>query len=57
MMCVCLTSSQLDLISMLGCHSAYQCADGGCTCDMATPLEPQNKLHLYSLNSLPTNVI
>ena len=45
MMCVCLTSSQLDRISMLGCH--YQCADGGCTCDVATPLEPQNKLHLY----------
>jgi len=26
--CDCLTSSQLDQTSMLGCHPAYQCADG-----------------------------
>ena len=50
--CDCLTSSQLDQTSMLGCHSAYQCADGGYICSMATPLELQNKLHYYLLHSL-----
>ena len=48
----CLTSSQLDRTSMLGCHPAYQCADGGYTCGVATPLELQNKLHYYLLHFL-----
>ena len=50
-MCLSDLYSQLDWISMLGCHSAYQCADGGCPCDMATSLELQNKLHYNLLYS------